>query len=242
MDFSLTQEQEALRELARKILEGHVTHERLQKLGDDWFDGEAWQALSHASLLGLALPEEHGGGGLGPIELCLLLEQVGRTVAPVPVFPTVVLGALPIAEFGSPEQRRRWLPGVASGETILSAALVEPGEPEPTHPATTARRDGAGWRLDGVTLCVSAAHLAARVLVPARAGEATACFLVDPRGAGVTLERQVATSGEPQSRMTLAGAGGEPLGGGVDGAKVIDWLLPRALVGLCALQLGVTER
>ena len=238
MDFSFTPEQEALRELARRILEDHVTHERLKTLGEDWFDRAAWNALAEASLIGLALPEEHGGGGLGVIELCLLLEQVGRTVAPVPVLPTVVLGALPIAEFGSAEQRRRWLPGVATGEVFLSAALLEVGEADPARPTTSARRDGAAWRLDGVKLCVPAAHLAARVLVPAGTG----VFLVDPRSAGVTLERQMTTAGEPQSRMTLAGAAGEPLGAPGDGVRIVEWLVSRALVGLCATQLGVTER
>jgi alkylation response protein AidB-like acyl-CoA dehydrogenase len=159
-------------------------------------------------------------------------------VAPVPVHPTLVLGALPLAEFGTAEQRRRWLPGVATGETILSAALLESGEADPAHPTATARRDGGSWRLDGVKLCVPAAHLAARVLVPAGTG----VFLVDPRGAGVTLERQVTTAGEPQSRMTVAGAPGEPLGDPAGGARVVEWLVPRALVGLCAMQLGVTDR
>jgi hypothetical protein len=238
MDFSLTQEQEALRELARTILEDHVTHDRLKTLGEDWFDGDAWDALARASLLGLALPEDVGGGGLGLIEVCLLLEQVGRTVAPLPVLPTLVLGAGPIAEFGTPEQCRRWLPGVASGEVILTAALLEAGEADPARPTATARRDGAGWRLDGVKLCVPAAHLAARILVPAGTG----VFLVDPRGAGVTLERQETTSGEPQWRMMLAGAPGEPVGAPGEGAQVMGWLVPRALVGLCAMQLGVTDR
>ncbi len=152
MDFSLTQEQEALRDLAREILEDKVTHESLKALGDDWFDRGVWRALAGASLLGLGLPEEHGGGGLGLMEICLLLEQVGRTVAPVPAWATILLGAAPIARFGSGEQHRRWLPGVAGGEIVLTAALAEPGDTDPLQPTTTARRDGAGWRLDGVKM------------------------------------------------------------------------------------------
>ena len=92
MDFSFTPEQEALRELARRILDDHVTHQRLKaaEADPDWFDREAWRALAEARLLGVALPEDVGGSGLGFLELCLLLEQVGRAVAPVPVFPTLV--------------------------------------------------------------------------------------------------------------------------------------------------------
>jgi len=241
MDFALTPEQEALRELAGKLLGDHVTHDRLKvvEADPDGFDRPTWDALAETKLLGIAIPEEFGGSGLGLVELCLLLEQVGRTVAPLPAWPTLVLGALPIGEFGTPEQRRRWLPGVASGEVILGAALVEAGSEDPVLPTTTARRDGGGWRLDGVKTCVPAAHLAARLLVPARDGTDVALFLVDPRGPGVTLERQTATNREPQARMTLAGAPAEPLD---RGTAAVTWLVERALVGLCAMQLGVTDR
>jgi len=240
MDFAFTPEQEALRELARELLEDHVTHERLKAIeADDWFDRGTWEALARTKLLGTAIPEADGGSGLSLLEVCLLLEQVGRTVAPIPAWPTLVLGALPIAEFGSPEQRRQWLPGVTAGEVILSAALVEPAADDPRRPTTTARRDGRTWRLDGVRTCVPAAHLAARILVPARAEGDAALFLLDPRAAGVTIERQMATNREPQGRITLRGAPAEFLAGG---AASLEWLVERALVGLCAMQLGVAER
>ena len=241
MDFAFAPEQEALRELARQVLEDHVTHERLKAIEGEpeWFDRETWEALARTKLLGTAIPEAHGGSGLGLLELCLLLEQVGRTVAPVPAWPTLVLGALPIAEFGSPEQRRSWLPGVAAGEVLLTAALVEPAADDPTRPTATARRDGAVWRLDGVKICVPAAHVAARILVPARTERDTGLFLLDPRAAGVTIERQVATNREPEGRVSLAGAPAELLAGG---AASLEWLVERALVGLCAMQLGVAER
>src|SRR5262245_5432611 len=240
MDFAFTPEQEALRDLARQILDDHATHERLKKIetSEAWFDRDAWAALAQAKLLGLALPEDVGGGGLGIVELCLLLEQVGRTVAPVPVFPTLVLGALPLAEFGTPEQRRQWLPGVTAGDIVLTAALTESDGVDPAAPAAVARRDGSRWRLDGAKTCVQAAHLAARIVVPARTPEGARLFLVDPRAAGVTLERQVATNLEPLARVTLAGAAGEPLGA----RDAVEWLVARATLGLCALQLGVTDR
>jgi hypothetical protein len=245
MDFSLSPEQEALRELVRGILETEVTVERLQAVEaePEWFDRTAWGALTEARLLGTAVPEEYGGSGLGLIELCLVLEQVGRTVAPVPLLPTLVLGALPIAAFGTPAQRTRWLPAVAAGETILTAALIESDAGEPARPTTTARRDGSTWRLDGVKTCVPAAHLAERIVVPARTGGgATASlFLVDPRASGVGAERQVATNREPQARLTLTGAAGEALDGAREPAAV-DWLVERALIGLCATQLGVVDR
>ena len=99
MDFALTEEQEATRDLAHQILTDRETHEHLKEIeaGGDGFDRETWAELAKAGLLGIALPESAGGSGLGFVALCRLFEEVGRTVAPVPVLPTVVLGALPIA-------------------------------------------------------------------------------------------------------------------------------------------------
>jgi alkylation response protein AidB-like acyl-CoA dehydrogenase len=244
MDFAFTPEQDALRELARKILGDRLTHERLRTVEamPDWFDREVWAELAKANLLGVALPEDVGGGGLGLVELCLLLEAVGWAVAPIPAWATLVLGALPIAEFGSAEQRARWLGPVAAGDAVLTAALVEPNADDPTRPATRARKDGAAWRLDGVKACVPAAHLAARVVVPAATDGGVGVFLVDPRGAGVRVARQEATNGEPQGEVTLAGAAGEPLGDPAKGDAIVAWLLERALVGLCAIEAGVVER
>src|SRR5919197_116151 len=151
MDFSFSEEQDAVRDLAAQIFEGHATTERVKEVerSEEHFDRELWRALADAGLLAIAVPEEHGGSGLGLIELCLLLEEQGRRVAPVPLWPTLVLGALPLAEFGSPEQQQAWLPGVAAGDVILTAALSEPGANDPLRTQTTATRDGDGWRLDG---------------------------------------------------------------------------------------------
>jgi 3-oxocholest-4-en-26-oyl-CoA dehydrogenase beta subunit len=248
MDFAFTPEQEALRDLARSICQDHATHERLKAVerDADWFDRELWAALAKSNLLGVALPESSGGSGLGMTELCLLLEQVGAAVAPVPVWPTLVLGALPVAEFGSDAQRARWLAPVVAGTAIFTAALVELPAEDPAAPQARAVRDGSGWRLDGVKDCVPAAHLAAAVLVPARTGEGqVGVFLVEPSAPGATLERQLATNREPQARLTLAGVrvGADAvLGDPAKGRAIVEWLVDRALLGLCALELGVVER
>ncbi len=248
MDFGFSPEQEALRDLARSICQDHATHDRLKAVerDPDGIDRDLWTALARANLLGVALPEEAGGSGLGLVELCLVLEQVGAAVAPVPLWAALVLGALPVAAFGTPAQRERWLPRVAAGDAILTAALVElPGE-EPAAPTTRAVRDGSGWRLDGVKDCVPAAHLAAAILVPARTADGqVGVFLVEPSAPGVTLERQMATNREPQARLTLDGvrvAGDAVLGDPAGGRAIVEWLVDRALLGLCALELGVVER
>ena len=242
MDLSYTADQEALRSLARQVLADHATPERISEVeaSEDRIDRALWIALAGAGLLGLPVPEEHGGSGLGIVELCILLEEVGRAVAPVPVYATLALGVLPVAEFGSAEQRRRLLPGVVSGELLLSGALAEPLNPDPRAPVTLASADRHGWRLDGVKLAVPAAAASAAIVVPAAVhGGGTALFLVDPRASGVTLERQEMTNREVDYLVRLDGAAGDVLGGDSD---AVSWLVRRATVGLCAMQLGVTER
>jgi len=250
MDFAFTDEQSALREVARKILEAECTTARLQEVeaSAERIDRRLWAELAKANLLGAALPEAHGGSGFGFFELCLLLEEIGRAVAPVPAWATLVLGALPIERFGSAEQKRRFLPGVVAGDVILSAALLEPGSEAPAKPSTTARRDGAGFRLDGVKLCVPAAHLATRILVPARLeSDGVGVFLLDPKAPGVALERQRTTNLEVQGKLVLAGA---PAGaadvlaadGRGDATVLVRWIEAHATAALCAMQVGVSER
>jgi 3-oxocholest-4-en-26-oyl-CoA dehydrogenase beta subunit len=247
MDFSFSEEQEAVRDLAKQILEGQVTHERLKELeaGDERFDRKLWQELANAGLLGITLPESVGGGGQSFLAAALLLEQVGRTVAMVPVLPTLVMGAMPIAEFGTAAQQEKWLPGVASGSTVLTAALTEFGT-DALHPTTTARRDGDSWVLDGVKEEVAAGLVADAILVPASTGDGNVgVFIVDPKVQGVTLERQDTTSGIPEARLELSGVkvGADAvLGDAANGGAVLDWIVQRATAGLCATAIGVCEQ
>jgi 3-oxocholest-4-en-26-oyl-CoA dehydrogenase beta subunit len=242
VDFTFSEEQEAVRDLAAQIFDGHATAERVKEIerSEERVDQELWRALADAGLLAIAVPEEHGGSGLGLIELCLLLGQQGRRVAPVPLWPTLVLGALPIAELGTSEQQRAWLPGVVRGDVLLTAALSEAGANDPLRPRTTATRDGAGWRLDGSKPSVPGGHIADRVLVPASTGDRElGVFLVDPAGPGVERTVAVTTDRSKVAHLTFAGAPAEQLG--EDGRRATAWMLDRALVGLCAMQVGVAE-
>ena len=143
MDFTYSEEQEAVRELAGRIFTERATHERLKALeaaaGEGGpFDAELWGELAEAGLIGIALDEDHGGAGLDFVAACLVIEAAGRTAAYVPVVETMVYGAATIERFGTDAQKAAWLPGVISGETILTAALAElvgelvlPGGPSP---------------------------------------------------------------------------------------------------------------
>jgi alkylation response protein AidB-like acyl-CoA dehydrogenase len=248
MDFSLSEEQTAVRELARKILEDLAGNERLKRAeaADPVFDRELWRELAKANLLGVAIPEEYGGNGMGFFTLCLLLEEVGRSVAPVPVLPSLALGALPIAQLGSPEQRRRWLPAAARGEVVLTAALQEAGSDAPTRPTCEARPDGDGFRLSGEKVLVPAAQIADAILVPARCGDdEVGLFAVQPSAEGVSLEAQQTTDRQPHALLRLEGVQVDAdarLGAAGQGVEALTWLAERATTALCAVQLGVSER
>lgn len=248
MNLCLDDDQTAVAELAGRILGDACTPDRLRRIEaePDRFHRDAWRALAAADLLGLCLPEADGGGGYGMVEAGLLLEQVGRVTAPVPFFATVVLGAMPVARFGSAGQRADLLPGVIAGDLVVTAALVEAGDPlPPSVPVTSARRDGDGWRLDGEKELVVSGHLAGRVLVPARtdAGSSTV-FLVDPAADGVTSTRQESTNLEPLTtfRFDDVQVGADAVLGGVgSGNEVVAWITDLALAGLCSLQAGVCD-
>ncbi len=211
MDFNYSEEQEAVRQLAGQIFGERSTHERLKQVeadaGDDGpFDRELWKELADAGLLGIHLGEDVGGAGLDFVAACLVVEAAGRTAAYVPVVETMVYGALPLDRFGTDAQRKTWLSGVASGETILTAAMAElvgevilPGGSEPATTAT-AQADGS-WVLSGTKACVPAALVADAILVPAtcRTADGTSAgagvFIVEPRRRRCHLDR-----GRPRRR------------------------------------------
>ncbi len=247
MDFALSDEQLAVSEAATGVFSGLVDPARVAAVerSDERIDRPLWQALADADLLGLAVPEPDGGAGHGLMELGLLLEAQGRAVAPVPLWATLVLGALPIAHFGSEAQRARWLPGVVAGEVLLDAALNACAFSPTSSPAVRATPSDGGWTLEGTELAVPQANVAARIVVPARGEDGGVLLaLVDPRAVGVALERAVTTNREVHPHVHLTGVvvGPEDVLVGPDlGRAALDFLLVAAIIGLCALQVGVCE-
>ncbi len=128
MDFGFSEEQRDIQNLARQILKDLVSPATLAAYdgyASERFDRALWGKLAEAGLLGVAVPEEHGGMGFGFMEVALLMEEAGRSIAPAPLAVHMAGGIVPIARFGSAEQKARLLPGAASGEIVLTAALEE---------------------------------------------------------------------------------------------------------------------
>jgi len=245
MDFSLSEEQQELAGLAARILEDRMDLQHLKErdFSDDWYDLDTWREFAKANLLGIALPESAGGLGLGFVDLCMVLREVGRNVAPLPVIPTLVSAALPIARFGT-EAQQAVLAKVAAGDLLLTAALVEYGS-ESEAPTTTATPDGAGWRINGVKGSVPGATAAELVLVPARVDDGVGMFLVPTNAEGVTTERQRIMNHEPffEMRLDNVAVGADALLGTPEqGAEILAFTLNRTTVATCALVSGVADR
>ena len=249
MDFTLSDEALAVSEAASGLFAGLVDPEKIAAIetGSDRIDRDLWKALADADLLGLAVPEADGGAGYGLLELCLLLEAQGNQVAPVPLWSTLVLGALPLARFGSEAQRARWLPGVVAGDVLLTAALSGAAASPTSMPSirATAAASGDGWTLEGTELTVPQAHLADRIVLPARTNDGRVLLvLLDPAASGVRLERAVTTNREIHPHVHLDGvavASDDVLVGPDGGRDALDVVVTASTIALCALQVGVCE-
>jgi alkylation response protein AidB-like acyl-CoA dehydrogenase len=270
VDFDLTDEQQATIDVAAKLLSDKATPEAIRDVehADDLrFDRDLWAAMADAGLLGIAVPAEHGGAGLGVLELALVLEEVGRRTAPVPALAALALGALPLARWGTADQQAAILPGVVAGTTVVTAALVEPLG-DPLRPSAVARREDDGWVLDGERTNVPAGLVADLVIVPAvvvtdagtgdavtgeaavGAGGADAparaqrvgLFVVPVGTEGVARERQGTTTGTPDARVVLAGVrlGDDAVLGPLDAdGTALRWLVEHAVVSSCAVVSGL---
>ena len=264
MNFDFSESQEAVAGLAEQVFSGSAGADRVAEVERtaDRFDRELWGELAATGLLGVAISEEHGGLGLGMVETALVLREQGRRVAPVPLWPTLVLGAMPIAEFGPPALRDRWLGAVAGGQAVLTGAFSEWGADDALAPSVTAsRRSDGSWVLNGSKPAVPAAGVADAVVVPVRVmrdggdggdGEGhggRAVFVVDLDADGVEVTLSETTNREFHGTLDLrdvvvedeAVLGGVGSDGPFDGRAVVEWTLARAQVAVAAVALGCSE-
>ena len=248
MDFSIGEDQAAIRELAYQIFTDRASDEFLLEFSrtGNTYDDALWITLAEQGLLGIAIPGSAGGSGLGLTELCLVLEEQGRRVAPVPLHASLVLGGLPIAEFGSEAQKEWWLEPLAKGAVKLSAAIAELGMNIAVASTVSATRNGDNWILNGERAVVPDGAVANCLLVPAvdTDGNET-IFLLDTALPGVGLEGvDIGMLGQRAAHLKLDDVSLDDsavLGVAGQGAEILEWLEQRANVGHCALQVGVTE-
>ncbi len=247
MDFDLTEEQQAIHDLTDQILADKSTHARLKDLSaaGDLVDRESWRALADAGVIGCCIPESQGGAGLGFMAVAKAVEVAARHASPVPLVSTVVSGAMPIVEFGTPQQQSRWLPPIASGD-VLAAAAIHETRIAPTRPATDAEPTSGGWSITGVKTMVEGGLDAGLFLVSANLPDGgVGVFLVAGDIAGVSIEPVEVTTGRSQARVSLDSVevGNDALlgMGKIDGTAIIEWMLQRITVATCMQMAGAAR-
>ena len=218
MDLDLTEEQELLRDTVRGLCARHAGLDVVRQLEDDpiGYPDKLWAQLAESGVLGLTIGEEHGGSGMTMLDAAIVFVELGRALSPLPLFHSVVMSGGVIERAGSAEQKASLLPAIASGQSIVVPAWLEPdrgfGE---RGVAARAERDGDGWRVTGVKRHVQFAKAADRLLVLARADEGVVLLLVPTDAAGVTLTQQHTIASDAQYRVDLDGVrvGGDALVG-----------------------------
>jgi alkylation response protein AidB-like acyl-CoA dehydrogenase len=209
------------------------------------YDRELWKGLASMGFLGVAIPESYGGSGAGHLELCVIAEEIGRALAPVPFSSTVYLAAEALLLAGSEAQKQKWLPAIAQGHAIGTLALFEgSGYPSPRAIGLTAD-NGV---LNGSKKPVPDGAIADFAIVAARAGAGDretniALFLVDLTGEGI--EARALASIDPsrnQAEIIFTNVKAEPLGAPHDGWSILSQVLDRAAVLTGFEQVGGADR
>jgi alkylation response protein AidB-like acyl-CoA dehydrogenase len=248
MGFVLTEDQELIRRSARSFVQGRLPISHLRTLRDRQdrlgYSREIWKDLAAAGLVGVALPERYGGGGLGHAELGLVLEEVGRTLAPTPFLSTILLSANAILTGGSEAQKEEWLPAIASGERIVAFAHDEGTRFEPHRITASATATPGGFRLSGEKTFVLDGDGADALIVVARAAAGLTLFLVPAESRGITVSRLSTIDSRNVTRIRLDDVeipAAALLGHPGDGERILGPALDSATAGLAAEMLGSAQ-
>ena len=255
MDFGFSPEQEMLRATARKFLENECTSGFVRARMEEpaGVTDEFWAKLAEQGWLGLVYPEEHGGSGLGFVDLTVLMEEMGRVVMPGPFLSTVLLGGLAIREAGSPAQKKEWLARIAAGRARTTLAWTEPSARWDAAGVTcAAREDKGGFVLNGTKLFVLDAHLADALVVVARTGEGKTpedgvSLLLVPKGTRGMEVKLLPTMDQTRKLCEVSFKDASVPADALMGVKGRAWptlarVVERATVALCAEMCGGAQR
>src|SRR3954449_7418942 len=247
MNFDFSDEQKQMRDEARKFLTEKCPPKAVREVldGKAPYDKELWKGLAEMGFLGVAIPETWGGSGAGHLELCVIAEEIGRALAPVPFSSTVYLAAEALMLAGSDAQKQKWLPKIASGDAIGTLALFEgKGNPSPQAIKLTA----SGGSLNGVKKPVPDGAIADFAIVAARTGSSgrdsdISLYIVELKGEAV--EAKALANIDPtrgQAEIIFKNCKAEPLGRGNEGWSIIGQVLDRAAVLTAFEQVGGADR
>ena len=252
MDLVLNEEQEMLARSAREFVNGRSSLRRIRELRDrndaDGFSRDLWREMAALGWLGIVIPEDLGGAGLGYLDQMVVLEEMGRGLMPEPFVSTVLLGTTALLLGGSAAQKKEHLAKIAAGQRIVTIAFQEAGSRYDVNKvAAKATKSGSGWALSGRKIQVLDGHVADLIVVSARTSGAASdangitLFLIAADTPGVTMERQsrIDSRNVALVRLDDVKVDADAVLGDVDqGGALLDRVLDRARIGLSAEMLG----
>lgn len=251
MNLDFSEEQEMLREMVRSLCTEHADIDVVRAMEDDptGYPADLWKQLGEVELLGILIPEEFGGAGMSMLDAAVVYEEFGRSLAPSPHFVSCVLAASAILQAGDEDQKKEWLPRIASGDAVISPAWLEPGNGYgPKGVQLRAQAEGDEFVLTGTKLHCLFASSASRLLVLARTGEGLGdidLFLVDPQAAGVSLEQQMSLASDTQYKIDLEGVrvpASARLGGAGSGWAAWNQVMHDGIILAAAQAMGGAQR
>jgi alkylation response protein AidB-like acyl-CoA dehydrogenase len=250
LNLDFTEEQDMLREMVRGVCEQYANLDVVRAMEDDavGYPTDLWAQLAELGILGMTIPEEHGGSGMTMQEGVVVYEELGKALAPLPHLVSCVVSAGALLTGGSAEQIGEWVPKLASGEVIFTPAWNEPDNGfGPKGVQVEAVASGDGFTITGTKQHVYFASSAQRLIVLARTGtEPTAIdlFLVDPTADGVTLTQKMSISSDNQYRVDFDGvaiSGADRIGAPGTGWATWQAVLDDAMILQAAYANGGNE-
>jgi len=253
MDLGLSEEQQLLKNAARDFLEKECPDTFVREMEEDerGYTPKFWQMMAAQGWLGIIIPEQYGGAGMTFTDLVVLLEEFGRALVPGPFISTVVLGATPILEAGTEEQKQELLAKIAAGELIMTLALTEPSAKwDASGVAMPAKAEGDSFVLSGTKLFVPDAHVSDYMLVAARTKESAnpedgvTLLLVDSKSAGIefTVLKTIAADKQCEVAFNKVRVPKANVLGEVDkGWPIIQGIKNKAAVAACAYLVGLSQ-
>ncbi|WP_084419259.1 acyl-CoA dehydrogenase family protein [Henriciella litoralis] len=242
MNLDFSEEQKQLKEQVGRFLAENCPPAAVRAVleGEQHHDAKLYKGIADLGLLGAAIPEEYGGVGLGQLELCVIAEELGRVIAPVPVASTVYLGAECLLHAGTEDQKSTWLPKIAAGEAIGCWAINEGSGRMRPEKVTASFENG---KLNGTKSPVADGAIADFAIVLAKEGSGVSLCLVDLSGDGV--ERENLESIDPtrsQTKLTFNGASATRIGDAGDGWHIATQVMDKAAILIGFEQLGGADR
>jgi len=253
MDFSFAEEQDMLRISARDFLAKECPKAKVRVMDTDesGYDPQMWRSMAELGWMGLIFPEEYGGMRGSFMDMVILMEEMGRNILPGPYFSTIALCALPLLEYGNIEQKTKFLPQIAKGQSIWTLALTESsGRCQASDVKLRASAEGTNYVLQGCKLFVTDAHVADYMLVVGRIGEGNnpeegiTLFIVNAKGPNVKTEMTPTIGGDRQFIVSFNGVvvpEDNILGKMGKGWDIVDFILQRAAVLKCAEISGACQ-